>query len=405
MFCRHCGTGIPEDSTFCLSCGKPVQAIRQKPSNKPSIDKPLSSDSPQAPSSGSSEPKQPASVMEDLSGQILTSPPPQSPSRAATRAKVEHRRAHFSRYLLLGILLAFAVAALSGFSTSFIIDPRDLRSGDVPGWLFLYLLSFTTLLLGLFFIVIGYWMRRSRPPLGIDLLGFGCGLFAASILFAASRVSSYRDTLGNHLLFAAGRGDEGAVAKLIDYGAPVNFSLEVADARLSPFHVAIACNHFRVAELLLRRGRTVGPMSPDITYVIENYLLARPMYAFCNPRGPEVRPEQITTLVTLLAERGANINSKMTVNSSALDFAVVNDHVGLADMLIKHGANINQKSKEGTSMLLRAVRKNNPEMVAVLVAAGADLKETDRFGESLLEVAKSNCQRCIPLLRERVFTR
>lgn len=92
-------------------------------------------------------------------------------------------------------------------------------------------------------------------------------------------------------------------------------------------------------------------------------------------------------MVKFLLKNGASLNS---VNHSAPPLVVAADidHVTIMRMLLKAGAHVNAPDAEGNTALMNAVRRDDPIAVKLLLDSKADKYLKDRHGESALSIAR-----------------
>ncbi len=127
-----------------------------------------------------------------------------------------------------------------------------------------------------------------------------------------------------------------------------------------------------------------------------------------------------TSIAGLLINHGAKINSFDSIRLTALDCAVLNnhlamvkfllkngaslnpvnhsspplvvatdiDHVKIMRMLLKAGAHVNAHYDDGTTALMNAVRREDPIAVKLLLDSKADKYLKNRHGESALSIAR-----------------
>jgi ankyrin repeat protein len=93
-----------------------------------------------------------------------------------------------------------------------------------------------------------------------------------------------------------------------------------------------------------------------------------------------------------LLDRGADVNSRDGVGSSALMRALLRDHGDTANLLLQHGADITVRNVFGGTALLAASGGSHPEIVQTLLARGADprVKRTDGFTPLMFAAARGN---------------
>lgn len=91
--------------------------------------------------------------------------------------------------------------------------------------------------------------------------------------------------------------------------------------------------------------------------------------------------------VRYLLDHGADPDKVAELDYNALQTAVREGHLTIAEMLIDHGAKLDQLDKDGWSPLMFAVYRNNPEMVDLLLRKGANKNAYGGSGWNPLSVA------------------
>ena len=76
-------------------------------------------------------------------------------------------------------------------------------------------------------------------------------------------------------------------------------------------------------------------------------------------------------MVKYLVENGANIKYKDKNGGNAINYALINDKIEVAQYLIGKGANVNQKYKNGKTCLQLACEKNLSKPIRFLLENGA----------------------------------
>jgi quinoprotein dehydrogenase-associated probable ABC transporter substrate-binding protein len=91
--------------------------------------------------------------------------------------------------------------------------------------------------------------------------------------------------------------------------------------------------------------------------------------------------------VRFLLDRGADPNKVAELDYNALQTAVREGHLAIAQILLERGADIDRLDKDGWSPLMFAVYRNNPDMIALLLRKGANKDVYGTSGWSALSVA------------------
>ena len=190
---------------------------------------------------------------------------------------------------------------------------------------------------------------------------------------------------------AAALGHTERVAFLCDVaGAP----LEAVDSRRDSFNDwlgcgcrplmwAAACNHDDAVTVLLQRGANINAGNFNGYTALHKAAMrgcvdtARVLLT--NGADVDVCPMSYTPLAILMAYSG-----EVTMTP-----AVRCDYVACAALLIDAGASIHSRSKDALSCLDSACMGRNYKLVELLLARGADVNSVDSNGESALHVART----------------
>ncbi|CAH1397543.1 unnamed protein product [Nezara viridula] len=217
---------------------------------------------------------------------------------------------------------------------------------------------------------------------------------------SASGVVNISNSNGETLLhFAASRGLKKIAKKLLDNGAAV----DQKDVKsLTPLYHAVRSNEEEMALFLLQRGadlltRTKSGNTLLHLAVIENSSVALSgLLRF----GLEIQIENYqkipplflavelgyNSLIELLYQSGAYIDSYTSSGNTLLHVAVNRGSLVAARNLIKHGASIDLKNSEELTPLYLAAKVGNPDLIWFLLNKGASRHESGS-GDSLLHIA------------------
>ena len=145
--------------------------------------------------------------------------------------------------------------------------------------------------------------------------------------------------------------------------------------------VATTNGDFEVASMLLDYGADPNIICSDVVPFMRNCLTG-----VCDSGAHVSLP-----MVSLLIDRGANINAKMPgTNRTALHFACDNGNAECVSFLIDRGADMSARDHEGLTPLWYAVKhdlsvdKSTLNVVHTLVLHGANIRERNSIGQTLL---------------------
>jgi ankyrin repeat protein len=242
------------------------------------------------------------------------------------------------------------------------------------------------------------------------------------------------------LVQAAVDDDAATVRALIRQRADVNAPLADGTTAL---HWAVRANDLPLVESLLAAGANAKAQDryglTPVRLACENAnaeILRRLLDAGADPNSPDPqgttalmiasRTDGGTAAVKLLLERGAGVNPKDSVQSSALMWAVRSNHMEVVDLLIHHDAEINARTRKGEpparrapdsgggshglgivrggwpergyqeptpgemTALLYAARDGRIEIARTLIAANANVNQVEANGVSPLLMAIAN---------------
>ena len=98
--------------------------------------------------------------------------------------------------------------------------------------------------------------------------------------------------------------------------------------------------------------------------------------------------EVIIKMITVLLERGANVNLKLYADdTTVLIQAVKYGDVTTTQLLLSYGADVNLKDFDGCTALIYAIRDHDAAMVFLLLAHGADVMIGKYDGKTALDCA------------------
>ena len=161
----------------------------------------------------------------------------------------------------------------------------------------------------------------------------------------------------------AGRGATSVVKLLIDKGADINAE---DDKKMTPLIRAVICRHEETVTLLLDKGANLESKFDGNTALIEAAM------------------QNHERIVKRLLEKGAEKEAKNTKGHTALHIAAANAYVKVVQALLDAGANINTKDNKKLTPLMSAALCKKLWMVILLLERGADVEAQDKDGETAL---------------------
>jgi ankyrin repeat protein len=96
------------------------------------------------------------------------------------------------------------------------------------------------------------------------------------------------------------------------------------------------------------------------------------------------------TIVQLLLEKGAEIESKDKYGQTPLSRGATNGHEGTVRLLLENGAKIEAKDKFGWTPLSQAATNGHNTIIGLLVEKGADVESKDNLGRAPLSQTAKN---------------
>ncbi|XP_069670311.1 uncharacterized protein [Periplaneta americana] len=95
----------------------------------------------------------------------------------------------------------------------------------------------------------------------------------------------------------------------------------------------------------------------------------------------------VLEMVSLLVEKGADVNTYDMDKQTPLYYAVSGSHVNVVQFLINSGADVNACNTFGDSPISVATKQGNVDLTKLLLDKGADVNTCDYFGASLIFAA------------------
>ncbi len=93
--------------------------------------------------------------------------------------------------------------------------------------------------------------------------------------------------------------------------------------------------------------------------------------------------EEVPLVRSMLAH-SPDCNATDRNHQSALHYAIMCNHLQVAQLLLEHGANINQQDSEGETPLMWAITNNHVDMTRLLLGHGADVSIENEYRQTAL---------------------
>lgn len=93
-------------------------------------------------------------------------------------------------------------------------------------------------------------------------------------------------------------------------------------------------------------------------------------------------------LVSLLVEKGADVNAKSSKGHNAMSFSSRYGHLRIVQYLLNHGAEVNISNNNNWTPLLKAARGGHLEVVDYLLAHDADIRSRNSGGLDAVALAR-----------------
>lgn len=180
------------------------------------------------------------------------------------------------------------------------------------------------------------------------------------------------DTGLNALGYAVSNGNVDFARKLIDFGADVNYVLNLIDGDASIINLASAGKSKEMVELLLKSGCDIRQKDSDGS---------TPLH--CAIQGGSV------DIVNFLINNGANPLEKDNNGDTAIHHAVFSGKVNFIDPLLIGNVGIDTKNNAGYTPLEIACSSENVglDIINKLIDQGADLEVRNVNGQNLIDIS------------------
>lgn len=207
---------------------------------------------------------------------------------------------------------------------------------------------------------------------------------------------------------------EDVVRLLIDKGART----DIKDLRhgQSPIHVASRKGHIAIFKLLLdngadiedttRNGETALMLAVEHGQEAAVRLLLKfgaNVEAKCTPLIRAARQRNETMVKILIEEGRADVNVKDRDGTTALLHSISTENISMVRILLERGADMNTKNNSGESALFITVKycyNQLDDLMKLLLQSGADVNTTNNEGRSVLTMAVYGSLEGVELLLE-----
>ena len=252
-------------------------------------------------------------------------------------------------------------------------------------------------------------MNGGRCTLAVVITLFGC-------LFSISELSSQDQTVDpTELLHYATEGNLTAIKQLVAMGADITIRNEGGQSALM---FAAQNGHTDIVTLLVDAGADVNAQADDgATALIFASMFNHPSSVeilLKNGADPDLSTYHYGQTTLMVADAGGNVeivqillsngvvaDTRDTDGSSALRYALSQQHYTVAKLLMDKGSSINGMASNGLTPLIDAVIINNIHAVQFLINNGADINLYHREGASaLVYAAAKGFQPIVELLIE-----
>ena len=152
----------------------------------------------------------------------------------------------------------------------------------------------------------------------------------------------------------------------------------------------------RLVKQLLKESQSKNPNIKWVKELIEKGALVNAKNSIGSTALIEASLAGNKELVELLIEKGALVNDKTDSGMTALIWASYAGHKEVAKLLIEEGADIDAKDNEaqqGKTALIWAIQKGHNEVVELLISKGADIEAKDKTNGNTALTMASACNR------------
>ncbi|KAI4162388.1 MAG: hypothetical protein LQ342_003954 [Letrouitia transgressa] len=170
---------------------------------------------------------------------------------------------------------------------------------------------------------------------------------------------------GNALAYAARRGDDQTVLRLLESGADINYYED--GFVYNALGAAAKYGKLSMVRLLIARGANVNTQ-----------------FGFYGTALTMASIEGHDDIVQMLLDNGADINAQDKHNSTALINASIKGHDDIVQMLLNNGADVNAQGGYDGTALINASWRGHDNTVQILLDMGADINAQTRNNSTAL---------------------
>lgn len=155
---------------------------------------------------------------------------------------------------------------------------------------------------------------------------------------------------------------------------------------ISDLSVAIENAEWNVAFCLLNTMTSLKKNKNEcrsLLHLAVKSSLCFPQHVICNPLGEKYS----TDVISLLIDKGIEVNQKTKTGNTALHLAVRKSDVNVVSLLIDRGSLIDEYSPRGNTPLHLAVVRSDVHILSLLINKGADVNKFSKNGCTALHLA------------------
>ncbi len=186
-----------------------------------------------------------------------------------------------------------------------------------------------------------------------------------------------------HKVLSSQKPDIRLLTLLLENGADVNAKDKNGE---TPLQKALKLPHsFHFSQVLLKHGAVIENDVPQKKSSDEKTPdNAQNMSMNAKLIFPTMLVSRDTSYISMLLEKGLDVNSKDNQGNSLLHKAIFYQNKNLLDLLIQKGADVNVKDNRGETPLILAIKFHRLDIVRLLIEKGADVNVKDGEGFSFL---------------------